>query len=356
MTIPLGSTAVTGAAANLIINQVYIVDEANNSTVILDGPSNTVTSTILDNIGSLPLFVAVNKSKNQYVLASGKVGAVYDGATNTPLVSIHTDPNVVGNATFQSMVLNEVTNKLYSSTGGGVLVTDLATGAVNVFAIPFLKVGEICTVHSLAVNQANWVYAVTQCKLASAAMFIFDGTTGATLQTVDLGSSIPFGANVVEMALNAKSNKLYLANYGGFGINTQTPVPPSVEVYNAATLAHLASIPNVVGPLAVDSVLNGAADAPSALRTAISRLRASDRTSTRLAIFTHEMNSSNAAPLKSTKRIGRIFPTITSVSGDKAAPCPRFVSGNCFSSCSAISVTFAKAVWKDTPSLSRAMP
>jgi hypothetical protein len=87
-------------------------------------------------------------------------------------------------------------------------------------------------------------------------MFIYDGTTGANLQTVDLGGSIPFGADVVESALNLKSNKMYIANYGGFGINTQAPIPPSVEVYNASTMAHLASVPNVVGPLAVDSVLN----------------------------------------------------------------------------------------------------
>jgi hypothetical protein len=50
---------------------------------------------------------------------------------------------------------------------------------------------------------------------------------------VDLGGSIPFGADVVESALNLKSNKMYIANYGGFGINTQVPIPPSVEVYNA---------------------------------------------------------------------------------------------------------------------------
>jgi len=255
-TIPLGSTAVTGVAANPVTNRVYVVNEANSSTVVLDGPTNAITATIPAGTNG-PISVAVNKARNQYVVAGGNTGTVFDGVTNTPLAAIQTNPNVVGNAAFQSMVVNEVSNKLYSSTVGGVLVTDLTTGTVSVFAIPFLKAGEICNIHSLAVNPAfNWVYAVTQCQLASAVVFIFDGTTGATLQTFDLGASIPFGADVVEMVLNAKSNKLYLANYGGFGINTQAPIPPSVEVYNADTLAHLASVPNVVGPLAVDSVLN----------------------------------------------------------------------------------------------------
>ena len=52
-------------------------------------------------------------------------------------------------------------------------------------------------------------------------------------------------------------------------------------------------------------------DAPSELRTAISFLRLSERTSNRLATFTLAINSSNPAPVSSTSRIGRTSPTIT---------------------------------------------
>ena len=63
-----------------------------------------------------------------------------------------------------------------------------------------------------------------------------------------------------------------------------------------------------------------ARDAPSELRTAISLLRLSERTSSRLDTFTAAINSSRPAPPSSTRRIGRISPTMTSFSGATAAP------------------------------------
>ena len=58
-------------------------------------------------------------------------------------------------------------------------------------------------------------------------------------------------------------------------------------------------------------------EAPSALRTASSRLRLSERTSTRLATLTQAMSSSRPAPPSSTRRIGRMSPTITSDKSDR---------------------------------------
>jgi YVTN family beta-propeller protein len=247
----------TAVAANPVTNQVYVVDLLKSSVLVIDGATNNVTATVPVRTATGAVFVAVNKAKNQYVVAGASDGLVFDGVTNAPIVAISPNPFVVGNAAFTSMVVNEVTNKLYSTTLGSVLVTDLATGKVSLLANPVLKTGEICTVRSLTVNSAlNWVYGVVQCKLASAVVFIWDGTTGANLQQIDLGADIPFGANAVEIALNPKSNKLYIANYGGFSINNQVPLPSSVEVYNAITITHVASVPNVAGPLVVDSVLN----------------------------------------------------------------------------------------------------
>ena len=182
---------------------------------------------------------------------------MFDGLTNAPLVSITTNQAQVGNAPYTDTVINDVTNNVYSTTLGSILKTDLVTGAVTLLANPSFKPGDICTVHGMAVNSAlNWVYAAVQCSVASGGLFVFDATTGATVQAVDLGGSIPTGANIGEVVFNPQSNKLYVANYGGFAVLTQTPVPPSVEVYNGTTITHLASVPNVVGPLAVDASLN----------------------------------------------------------------------------------------------------
>jgi hypothetical protein len=92
------------------------------------------------------------------------------------------------------------------------------------------------------------------------------------------------------------------------------------------------------------------------VRTAISRRRLSDRTSSRLATFTVAMMSSSPAPLSKTISIGRILPTITSVSGTTAAPWPLLESGYSFSSCCAMDAISAAAVWTDTPSFSRPTP
>ena len=60
--------------------------------------------------------------------------------------------------------------------------------------------------------------------------------------------------------------------------------------------------------------------APSAPRTAISRLRLSDRTSSRLATFTQAISRSNPAPPSSVSKIGRTCPSISSESGWTVAP------------------------------------
>ncbi len=79
-------------------------------------------------------------------------------------------------------------------------------------------------------------------------------------------------------------------------------------------------------------------EAPSAPRTAISRLRLSERTNSKLDTFTHAISSSNPAPPSSASRIGRMSPTNGSDSEITLAPWPRFESGYCLSSCFAIAL------------------
>ena len=61
-------------------------------------------------------------------------------------------------------------------------------------------------------------------------------------------------------------------------------------------------------------------DAPSALRTASSRLRLSDRTTSRPATLRLAMTISSAAPPSSSHRMGRTLPTTTSVRSTTVAP------------------------------------
>src|SRR5437660_990786 len=73
-TIPLGSTAVTGVAANSTTNRAYVINEANSTAVVLDGTTNAITSTVPFSISGAPLYIAVNKAKNQYVIVGGNTG------------------------------------------------------------------------------------------------------------------------------------------------------------------------------------------------------------------------------------------------------------------------------------------
>lgn len=202
---PFASNA-AAVAANSVTNEVYIVDGAQNAVIVLDGATNNVTARVPVAVPG-PYNIAVNKVTNQFVPTGASSGVIFNGATNQPVTGITPNPVTVGNIAFTQPNVNEVTNKLYSENFAALLVTDLSTGLVNFLAPPFLKTGEICTVRGIAVmSSANRIYAATQCQLASVVIFIYDGVTGTIVQTVDLGANIPTGANVVEIALNPRTN------------------------------------------------------------------------------------------------------------------------------------------------------
>jgi DNA-binding beta-propeller fold protein YncE len=259
-----------GVAANPVTNQVYITDESLSSAVILNGATNSITGKTFAPVGGMigaafqpggATSIAINKTKNQYIVAGGNGAIVFDGVTNAPLASVRPQliagnglPAPVG---FLFMSVNETTNKMYTTNNASIFITDLATGVFQLFVSPQTKAGEICTVRGLTVNSAqNLVYASSVCQSASPVLFVFDGSSAATIQIVDLGANIPLGSNVANVLYNPTSDKIYIANYGGFDVVTGVANNPSTEVYNAVTFAHLASIPNVAGAMAVDTVLN----------------------------------------------------------------------------------------------------
>ena len=99
-----------------------------------------------------------------------------------------------------------------------------------------------------------------------------------------------------------------------------------------------------------------ARDAPSALRTAISRRRLSARTNSRLDTLTHAISSSNPAPPSSTSRMGLMSAAMNDDRDTTLAAWARFESGYCFSNCSAIAFISASARFTVMPSFSRATP
>ena len=260
-----------GVAANPMTNQVYIADESLSAAVILNGATNAITGTAFAPVGAMSgaafqpggaTSIAINKTKNQYIVAGGNGAIVFDGATNTPLAFIRPQllagnglPAPVG---FLFMSVNETTNKMYTTDNAHIFITDIATGVFQLFLAAADESWRDLHVRGLTVNSAqNLVYASSVCQSASPVLFVFDGATGATVQVVSIWvTNIPLGSNVANVLYNPKSNKIYVANYGGFDVLTGTANSPSTEVYNAVTFAHLASIPNVAGAMAVDTILN----------------------------------------------------------------------------------------------------
>ena len=157
---------------------------------------------------------------------------------------------------FLFMSVNKTTNKMYSTNNASIFITDLATGIFQLFVSPQTKVGETCTVRGLTVNSAqNLVYASSVASRPRR-YFSFRWLDRSHRPGCRSGANIPLGSNVANVLYNPKSNKIYVSNYRGFNVVTGTANNPSTEIYNAVTFAHLASIPNVAGAMAVDTVLN----------------------------------------------------------------------------------------------------
>ena len=81
--------------------------------------------------------------------------------------------------------------------------------------------------------------------------------------------------------------------------------------------------------------------APSAVRTAISRRRASDRAISRLATFAQAISSTNATAAISVSSAGRSVPTSSTSSGVSSTARFSFVSG------------YSRSSWREMPSSSR---
>ena len=132
---------------------------------------------------------------------------------------------------------------------------------------------------------------------------------------------------------------------------------PRSCIIPAATIPP-ARLPNMASksPSHTNCHTSRAGVAPKAALRATSRLRLSDRTSTRLATLTQAIKKRRRAPPMSVRRTGRTSPTMISERGTTLALRLRPVIPYCPWSCFAIAVISDSAVWVVTPSRSLPIP
>ena len=102
--------------------------------------------------------------------------------------------------------------------------------------------------------------------------------------------------------------------------------------------------------------ISRARPAPSELRTPISRRRAAERESSRLARFTHAISRTNPTAAVRVNSAGRILPTAASCRLLMVVSHPELELGNCCSARAAMALRSACAAASEAPALSRPMP
>ena len=108
-------------------------------------------------------------------------------------------------------------------------------------------------------------------------------------------------------------------------------------------------------PSIANNAIKRAGDAPSASRTAISRLRDAERASNRLELLIAAIKNSSNAPPSKARSIGRMSPVMTWLSGTATMASSRSGSGYSSCSCCAIDCIANCAPSSEIPSLTRPM-
>src|SRR5215472_16870397 len=191
-------------AVNSITNKIYLTNSDDASVTVIDGATNT-TQTINLGVGNFPCGLAVDAATNQiYVCNSASDSAdttgsltIIDGETNkTSAIPLN---SALGDATFRSAV-NPTTNKVYVSGGNIVTIVDVAT--LTSSTIP---AGSDVGVIALNAN-TNKVY-VADNKPTSSPNFVAV-IDGATLDTL----TVPTGQYPGVIALDEATNQIYVLN------------------------------------------------------------------------------------------------------------------------------------------------
>ena len=203
--------------------------------------------------------IAYNSADNTVVMVDGLHVITVNAATHAVISSVpKTEPGtfVAINPITDSPVIsvgpvavNNVTNIEYNTDGSTLTATDLATGTKTFTATDFGTGTDTCTFTDIAVNQALNQFVVSgNCQAAGPTLAVYDGATNTIVNKISVGASF---ASIDSVAVNPATNKIYTA-MTGLGITAAK----TLEIYDGATLTHIASLQNTEGPLAVMSGRN----------------------------------------------------------------------------------------------------
>jgi len=183
--------APVSVAVNAKTGRAYVANAGDGTVTILDGSTDTVLATIP--IGSHPYSIAVDSATNKiYVTHTfGDQLSMIDGATNTV-----TDLNT---GSVDLIAINSQAGKIYLlGYGGDVKVLDEATHQLNVRPVAR---------HAWALTLDESTSTVYVTEIESAALTALSSTSAEA-------TTLPAGEIPCSIAVNSKTNTLYVANYG----------------------------------------------------------------------------------------------------------------------------------------------
>lgn len=137
-----------GVTVNHVTNKIYVAQA--NGVAVIDGASGTVTGTIISNAAR---YIAVNTVTNKIYASAWTVGqvTVIDGATDTVTTSIATGSNAY------PVAVNEVTNKIYVGNNGANTITVISGDTNTIMSTIYAQ-----SPNGIAVNnEKNLIYAVS---------------------------------------------------------------------------------------------------------------------------------------------------------------------------------------------------
>lgn len=264
-TVPVGIRPVA-VAVNSVTNKIYVANVGcagpfgcgnPGGVTVIDGATNS-TATVIDANANGPRALAVNSITNKIYVAnfwSGNV-TVIDGSTNS-FVTV-ADPNAKGIQSV-AVAVNPVTNKIYvannnlfgfsNTTAGNVTVIDGATNSITTVTDP----NAIAPV-AVAVNPVtNKIYVANEGGYPGpnhGNITVIDGATNSTATVTDSNALAP-----ISVGVNSATNKIYVANLNDAALSGNG----GVTVIDGATGA-VATVrdPSAVAPtaVAVDSASN----------------------------------------------------------------------------------------------------
>lgn len=240
-------------AVNPVTNTVYVGDSASKTLNVIDGATNTTRPQIQAGAGPN---VAVNAVTNRVIVAGPSVSAtdpnqvqgavLLDGTSEAILMPLQAAAAV-------GMAVNSTTNIAYFLNNSQWYSVDLNTGARLFTGSDFSSgsVGSACQFTGIAVNSTNNSYYIAgTCASGPGTLALFDGATNTPLGQVSLAA----GRKTGRLAVNPVSNKIYWET--DVVINPANPPAPSINVYDAGTLASLSSMQGGFFPVAFNTVSN----------------------------------------------------------------------------------------------------